>query len=51
MRYSEDLLGRFQQEYERKFKEKIDVERAELELNRLARTIEKIVPVDSILEE
>lgn len=48
MRYSEDLLGRFQQKYKSKFKEKIDIEKAELELNRLARAIERVIPADSI---
>lgn len=48
MRYSENLLVRFQQEYERKFKEKIDIDQAEVELNRLARAIDGIIPDNAI---
>lgn len=48
MRYSEDLLVRFQQEYKRKLGKEIDLEQAEVELNRLARAIEEIIPASVI---
>lgn len=48
MRYSENLLVQFQQEYKRKFGKEIDLEQAEVELNRLARSIEEIIPASAI---
>ena len=48
MRYSENLLVRFQQEYKRKFGKEIDLGQAEVELNRLARAIEGIIPANAI---
>lgn len=48
MRYSENLLAQFRQEYERKFGKEIDLEQAEVELNRLARAVEEIIPASVI---
>lgn len=47
MRYSKKLIQKFQKEYKKKFNQSIKPEVANVELHRLARLVEIVVPSDS----
>ncbi len=50
MRYSKKLIQEFQKEYKKKFNQSIKPETADVELHRLARLVEIVVPSGSNAE-
>lgn len=51
MRYSKKLIQKFQKEYKKKFNQGIKSEVADVELHRLARLVEIVVPSDGNTKE